>query len=123
MPGHKVIPASKVAMVFADKKCYDCNKDLMHTLFQRWQQTLTQYYRTNRRGKTIISPWHHYRLQIVDDLMKEMDSTIYVDHYADRLESLRRAHVSKMYVVSAPNEKKSAEFTSEQLKEFVDFWF
>ena len=100
MPGHKVLPPNKVALVFADKKCHDCNKELMRTLFQRWQHTLNQYYRTSRQGKTIISPWHHYRLKIVVDLMKELDATIFSDQYADLLEGLKRAHVSKKHAVS-----------------------
>jgi len=72
----------------------------MRTLFQRWQHTLNQYYRTSRQGKTIISPWHHYRLKIVVDLMKELDATIFSDQYADLLEGLKRAHVSKKHAVS-----------------------
>ena len=73
----------------------------MRTLFQRWQQTLNQYYRTNRQGKAIISPWHHYRLKIVEGLMKDLDSSIFSDQYADLLEGLKRAHVSKKHAVSA----------------------
>jgi hypothetical protein len=49
--------------------------------FEKWQKTIDKYYRKHLKGE-LISPWHHYQLQILEREMQELSPEIYKKEFA-----------------------------------------
>lgn len=56
---------------------------------------LQSYFRVGPRGEKIISPWHHYQLQIIEKQMKDLDPHIYETQYKLRMSYMREMKVGK----------------------------
>ena len=67
-------------MIYSDKNCYDCSKEQIQNLFEKWEKLIDKYFREIYKGK-VISPWHFYQLQIVEKDMIEIDKDIFDEHY------------------------------------------
>ena len=67
VPGHQINKqaAGERAMIYAQQNCYDCNKEEMKKMYERWQEGVAKYYRETYKG-VIISPWHHYELKSIE---------------------------------------------------------
>ena len=63
-------------MLFSEKNCYDCCKEQIQRLFKKWESQINEYFRDTYKGK-IISPWHYYKLQIIERDMMEIDKNIF----------------------------------------------
>ena len=53
--------------VTSDELCTDCRESDMVQLFEDWKKNLPGYFREHHRKQSIPSPWHHYKLQNVQN--------------------------------------------------------
>ena len=75
-------------MMISEELCEECTSSKIITKFEQWRQHLTKYYRETYKG-IIVSPYHHYQMQVLEDEMKVIDRKKYRKIYLPQIKYLR----------------------------------
>lgn len=91
LQGHTYAPThQEERFVLCDRLCDNCSKSDLIKNFEEFKLTLQRYFKTSRKGKQIVSPYHYYKLDIIAKRMKELDPESFEENYRYKMKYLRQ---------------------------------